>query len=81
MASTSFSSKLELCVLVSVRLNEHSYQNVKFSVLKELCVDILLGQYLMKSNSGADGLFGYNRDKLQICNTASTQVQPYSFFV
>lgn len=81
MASTSFSSKIEYCAFLSVRLNEHSYQNVKFSVLKELCVDILLGQYLMKSNSGADGLFGDNCDKLQICYAAPTQVQPYRYFV
>lgn len=33
----------------------------------------------MKSNSGADGLFGDNRDKLQICNAAPTQVQTYRF--
>lgn len=46
----------------------------------ELCADVLLGHDLMKLHSGVDVSFGGNCDKLQICNAAPAQVQPYKLF-
>lgn len=44
MASSSFSSKTLGSCTANVTLNERTYPNLKFTVLPELCADVILGQ-------------------------------------
>ena len=80
MASTSLSSKIENLCIVSLKLQDNLYGKVKFSIMKDLCCDVILGQEFLKQNSSVHIPFGGNRPPFKICSLTAASVPLPSLF-
>lgn len=51
MANSSLSSDFKRCGKVTVKLDEHVYNDVRVPIMKYLCEDFIIGHDIMKDHS------------------------------
>ena len=79
MASSAFSRKVRGCVYVELMINERIYKQ-RFSVLEELCVDIILGLDFQSKHKGVILNYGGEEPPLEVCGLSSLNVPTPSLF-
>ncbi|CAI6371236.1 unnamed protein product [Macrosiphum euphorbiae] len=80
LATTTYSSNLKGYVLVDLLLQEHTYKNLKLSILPKLCSDILIGHDVLRTHSSIDLTFGGPKPPLSICNMTFVNIEPPRLF-
>ena len=80
MASTSLSSQIIGSVNLDFTMNNLNYSNVKLNVMKDLCVDIILGLDFQSQHESITLKFGGNKPPLVICGLSTLHVSPPSLF-
>jgi len=83
MASTSLSSSLKGCVKVRLQILEHTYNDVKLSILPNLCTDLIVGHDILKSHSRLDLTFGGTNPPLSISSSSlfsPANIEPIRIF-
>lgn len=80
LATTAYSSNLKDYVLVDLLLQEHTYKNLKLSILPKLCSDILIGHDVLRTLSSIDLTFGGPKPPLSICNMTFVNIVPRRLF-
>ena len=80
MASASLSSESLGYSFITFSLNGKVYNDVKVFVLKNLCVDLLLGTDFQQQHKSVTFHFGGDKLNLNICNLTTLHVDPPSLF-
>ena len=80
MASMSQSKTVSEFVIVDISVNKQKYKNVKFYVLENLCVDIILGLAFQKQHESVTFRFGGEKPPIEICGLAMLNVEPPDLF-
>lgn len=78
MASTSLCSNITEYCLVNMKLKEHGYIKVKFTVLSDL--DVVIGHDVLRQHSHIQLDFGGKKTPLTICSLAQAQIDPLPLF-
>ncbi|XP_059059911.1 uncharacterized protein LOC131853113 [Achroia grisella] len=79
-ASLNHTSPVNCYCNVTLQLNNHSYDNVKLLVVRNLCADIILGHDLLKAHHSLELKFGGLRDPLKICNVMAANLPHATLF-
>ena len=66
MAESSLSANIIGHVSANIKIEDNSYPDVKLSVLKNLCVDVIIGQDILKQHNSLDLKFGGLKPPLSI---------------
>ncbi|KAK4314282.1 hypothetical protein Pmani_014433 [Petrolisthes manimaculis] len=74
LASTSFSAKATGLCTVNIKVNGRDYENVRLTVLPQLCSDVILGQDFQKLHSSVTLTYDGTLTPLVICGLESTEV-------
>ncbi|XP_054259721.1 uncharacterized protein LOC128984427 [Macrosteles quadrilineatus] len=80
MASTTLRSSIKGYCKINLKLQDHTYKNVVFSVLTNLCSDIIIGHDILKRHSSLQVQFGGKESPLNICSVALANVEPVELF-
>lgn len=80
MATTSLSSQVTGYCLVDLDLAGSFYEDVKLSLLPNLCTDLIIGQDIMKQHSQINIVFGGSKPPLSICCLTAAKVETPSLF-
>ena len=80
MASTCYSANIKGYIITDLKLHNHSYTNLKLSVLPKLCADVLLGHDVFKDHSSVTLNFGGPKPPLEICSVAQVNIEPVRLF-
>ena len=80
MASASLSSERLGYFFITFSLNGKVYNDVKVFVLKNLCVDLLLGNDFQQQHKSVTFHFGGDKLNLNICNLTTLHVDPPLLF-
>lgn len=67
-------------VRVSLSYLDHSFHNVKLTVLKDLCCDVIIGHDIIKNHSRLELTFNGSLPPLSICSVAAASVEPPPLF-
>ncbi|GFY06659.1 retrovirus-related Pol polyprotein from transposon opus [Trichonephila clavipes] len=65
---------------VNLKIENFTYQNMELLVMKDLCIDVLIGHDIRNRHSSVEIGFDGNRPPLTICSLAVAQVPPVSLF-
>ena len=66
--------------IVDLKVENNLYRSFKFSVLPNLCCDVILGGDFMKLHEGVEFAFDGPRPKLTVCGVTCMTVEPPSLF-
>ena len=80
MASTSLTSYTEGQCFLSLAYRNFFYHNFKFSVLSNLCADVLLGHDFLKLHEKVELPFGGSKPPLSICGLMAAHIAPPFLF-
>ncbi|XP_059053675.1 uncharacterized protein LOC131847961 [Achroia grisella] len=80
LASLNHTSPVNCYCNATLQLNNHSYDNVKLLVVRNLCADIILGHDLLKAHHSLELKFGGPRDPLKICNVMAANLPHATLF-
>ena len=80
MATSSTSSNIEGYCVAYIQLQTCKYNNVNFTILSDLCADIILGQAFMELHSSITLSFGGELPPLSICSLACSNISPPTLF-
>lgn len=67
MANSSFTSTITSACLTTIELNDHKLPNTLLRVMKELCVDVILGQDIFRQYSSLEIKFNEPKPALKLC--------------
>ena len=67
------------CV-ADLQVNSDLYKSFKFSVLSNLCSDVILGRDFMKLHQGVEFMYEGSKPKLTVCCVTSMKLNPPSLF-
>ena len=74
MASTSQTSQVHGYCIATIQLPEHSYADVKLTVLPDLCADVIMGHDVLNQHESVEIPFGGSRPSLTVCGLATMAV-------
>ena len=74
MASTVHTSKVHGYCVVTIQLPEHTYTDVRLTVLPDLCADVILGHDVLNQHTSVEIPFGGSRPSLMVCGLATMDV-------
>lgn len=80
MATTSVTSDITGQCKVDLIILGHQYEQVKLSLLPDLCADIIVGHDILKTHASVEVVFGGNKTPLTVCSVAASTVEPVSLF-
>lgn len=80
MASTSLSKPISNYCVAHLELLGHHYATTKFSVLPDLCANVIVGHDLLKQHSELKVSFGGTRRPLTISYLAPAMIEPPPLF-
>lgn len=80
MASTSLSARTAGACCVNIKVNERDYQNVRLTVLPNLCSDVILGQDFQRLHETVTLAYGGNLPSLVICGVSALKIEPPELF-
>ena len=80
MATSSTSSNIEGYCVAYIQLQTRKYNNINFTILSDLCADIILGQPFMELHSSITLSFGGELPPLSICSLACSNISPPTLF-
>ncbi|XP_072384754.1 uncharacterized protein [Diabrotica undecimpunctata] len=86
MASTALRTTISGHCFVNLEINEHSYKNVKLSIIQDLCADVVIGHDLLKQHSSLEITFAGSKIPLvmdridNICSLAYLNIEPPKLF-
>ncbi|KAK3878332.1 hypothetical protein Pcinc_016916 [Petrolisthes cinctipes] len=80
LASTSFSAKATGLCTVNIKVNGRDYENVRLTVLPQLCSDVILGQDFQKLHSSVTLTYDGTLPPLVICGLGVLKVNPPELF-
>ncbi|XP_072389424.1 uncharacterized protein [Diabrotica undecimpunctata] len=86
MASTALRTTISEHCFVNLEINEHSYKNVKLSIIQDLCADVVIGHDLLKQHSSLEITFAGSKMPLvidridNICSLAYLNIEPPKLF-
>ena len=81
MAESTLSVKIIGHIAANLKIQENTYPDVKLSVLKNLCVDVIIGQDILKQHASLDLKFGGSKPPLSICGLTTLSIKPPPLFV
>ena len=61
-------------------VSDQYYSNVKFNVLENLCVDIILGVEFQKQHQKVTFNYGGKKEPIEICALTTLNVEPPKLF-
>ena len=67
-------------VIINLRMNECDYPSTKFSVLKHLCSEVIVGQDLLIQHENLTIRFGGDKPSLAMCGLSTMNIEPPSLF-
>lgn len=80
MASTSLSCFITGYCFVTIRYGGVSYDNIKLSVMSNLCADVLLGHDFLQLHDKIEIPFGGNRGTFSLCSLTAANIQAPPLF-
>ena len=80
MAQSSLKAGILGYLTIDISINEHDYRNQKLAVLDKLCMDVIIGQDILRQHESLDLVFGGNRATLTICGLRTVLVKPPALF-
>ena len=80
MASTSFKSNITGQCVANMTIAEFEYPHSRFSILPNLCADIIVGHDILAQHSKMEMEFGGLKAPLRVCSLAVANVEPPPLF-
>lgn len=80
MATSSLTAKVKGYLLADVTVQSRTYKNARFSVLSDLCYDVILGRDFMGQHESVEILFGGKSPKLTVCGLAESRLPAPNLF-
>lgn len=81
MASTSLQSHISGYCFVNMKVLGHHYPNLRISILKDLCADVIIGHDILRQHSKVNVEFGGPKEPLSICSLSFAAIEPPRLFV
>ena len=79
MATSSLKSRILRYCLVEMKLQDRIYEDVCFTILEDLCTDVILGTDFQEQYESIVIKYGGDEPSLKFCALASLAAEPLSF--
>ena len=80
MASSSLTAYTVGHCLVDIKIDTHSYQNIRLNILSNLCTEVILGRDFLNKHTSVEFKFEGDAPKLTICSVTEMLIEPATLF-
>lgn len=80
MASSNHTSQVEGQTFQTIKIGNHTHEDVNLLIVKNLCADLIIGHDVLRMHSSLELTFGGQKEPLKICSVTEASVPAVSIF-